>query len=70
MRLTLPLTTAGVLTTSPIPLEPEDAVARSARRVVPYARARVERPAPAVPAAPTRTEVPREPTPDEAGARR
>ena len=70
MRLTLPLTTAGVLTTSPIPLEPEDAVARSARRVVPYARARVERPAPTVPAAPTRTEVPREPTPDEAGARR
>jgi two-component system sensor histidine kinase MtrB len=44
MRLTLPLTAGGQLTGSPLPLEPEDAVARSARRMAPYARARVDRP--------------------------
>lgn len=44
MRLTLPLTAGGHLTGSPLPLEPEDAVARSARRMAPYARARVDRP--------------------------
>ncbi len=38
MRLTLPRQAGAPLRSSPLPLAPEDAVARSARRVAPYAR--------------------------------
>lgn len=37
MRLTIPRRVGGTLTTSPIPLEPDDAVALSAPHVAPYA---------------------------------